>query len=168
MAKIDVTLSDINFRFKEFVCHPCKYGTFSGNNHIVECEDDEADFYGVYLRDEAGILHQIADVDGDKELALKVVSTLNSMCEYYSPKFPNGFDSWRETHFEIVQAITRAAQKDDSGIVKDRQMCGGFTELYTLAEELTDEFEDMNAGRQWDGEFIDEVEDFANEKLYGK
>ena len=168
MAKIDVTLSDINFRFKEFVCHPCKYGTFSGNNHIVKCEDDEADFYGVYLRDEAGILHQIADVNGDKELALKLVSTLNSMCEYYSPKFPNGFASWRETHFEIVQVITMAALQDDSSVIKDMQMSQGCTGMYELAEALTNEFESLNKGRIWDGEFYDEVEDFAKKKLYGK
>ena len=38
--------------------------------------------------------------------------------------------------------------------------------LYELAEELTDEFELLNKGRVWDGEFFDEIEEFLSEKLY--
>lgn len=79
---------------------------------------------------------------------------------------PNGFDSWHETHFEVVAAITREHQKDQpAGVVKERHEAQGHGGLYELAKELTDEFELLNDGRLWDGEFFDEIEEFLNKKL---
>jgi hypothetical protein len=36
--------------------------------------------------------------------------------------------------------------------------------LYELAESLTDDFEKLNAGRLWDGEFFEEIWDFLESK----
>jgi hypothetical protein len=82
--------------------------------------------------------------------------------------FPNGFDSWIETHFEIVSYITTEISKDkfDSKLVETRHEEQGKCGMYGLAEELTDEFEELNKGREWDGEFFDEIEKFIKEKLY--
>ena len=81
--------------------------------------------------------------------------------------FPNGFTSWQETHFEIVSAINTEYSKDEpSGLVAERHSEQGHGGLYELAEELTDEFELLNKGRVWDGEFFDEIEEFLSEKLY--
>lgn len=74
--------------------------------------------------------------------------------------FPNGFSSWQETHFEIVSYI-----KDDlkRGLktmftnISENQGTGG---LYEIAEELTDKFEKQHKGREWDGDFFDEIESF--------
>ena len=38
--------------------------------------------------------------------------------------------------------------------------------MYELAEELTDEFEKLNADREWDGEFFDEIEEFITSKAF--
>ena len=82
-------------------------------------------------------------------------------------KFPNGFESWQETHFEVVQAITIEYMKDNPrGVVKERHDSQGHGGLYELAEELTNEFEELNKGREWDGEFFDEIQDFLNSKLF--
>lgn len=77
------------------------------------------------------------------------------------------FESWHETHFEIVAEIT----KWDNDInppnsikkVQDEQGIGG---LYELAKELTNEFETLYKDREWDGDFFDTIESFINEKFY--
>lgn len=81
-------------------------------------------------------------------------------------EFVNGFDSWHETHFEMVQAIAIEHSKDEpQGVVKERHDAQGHGGLYELALELTNEFEELNKGREWDGEYFQEVEDFLTEKL---
>jgi hypothetical protein len=81
-------------------------------------------------------------------------------------KFPNGFDSWQETHFEVVQAITIIALQDTpTGVVAEVQESQGHGGLYHLAEELTDAFEKEFAGHEWDGEFFDTIEDWLAERL---
>lgn len=80
--------------------------------------------------------------------------------------FPNGFASWQETHFEVVQAITTTFSRDEllEGIVFERHRAQGHGGLYELAEELTDKFEEKNKGREWDGEFFDEIAEFLEQE----
>lgn len=81
--------------------------------------------------------------------------------------FPNGFASWIETHYEVVAAIEREQCKDEpQGLVAERHGAQGHGGLYELAEELTDEFEKLNEGRSWDGDFFDEIDSFLQEKLF--
>ena len=86
-------------------------------------------------------------------------------------KFPNGFESWHETHFEICAAInTRQTQNfakktaDCKGLVFDSQEGEGFPALYSLALHLTNEFEILHKGREWDGEFFEAIEEFIESK----
>lgn len=79
--------------------------------------------------------------------------------------FVNGFTSWQETHFEIVDFITFIRKADKlTGEVKKRQEQQGTGGLYELAEEWTDEFEELHKGREWDGDFFDEIEEFCDLK----
>lgn len=81
-------------------------------------------------------------------------------------QFSNGFTSWIETHHEVVKAITlRMADDEYNGAARARAEAQGTGGLYELAEELTDKFEAANKGRQWDGEFFEEVEEFLNQEL---
>lgn len=82
--------------------------------------------------------------------------------------FPNGFTTWIETFYEIVSAIERE-RGHDSGpwsprliAINETQGTGGF---YELAEDLTDKFEALHEGREWDGEFFDTVEEFIEEEF---
>lgn len=81
--------------------------------------------------------------------------------------FVNGFSSWQETHFEVADYITTIRSKDKIigivGKVQEEQGTGG---LWELAEDWTDEFEKLNEGREWDGEFYEEVEEFCRIKNY--
>lgn len=81
--------------------------------------------------------------------------------------FINGFSSWQETHFEVVDYITTIRSNDKiDGIVGERQEEQGTGGLWELAEDWTDEFEKLNGGREWDGEFYEEVEEFCRVKNY--
>jgi len=79
--------------------------------------------------------------------------------------FPNGFASWHQTHYEVVQWIQHELRKDNpSGVIGDDYERHGTGAMYELACEWTDEFEELNAGREWDGEFFDEIEAFVTHK----
>lgn len=77
--------------------------------------------------------------------------------------FPNGFDSWQETHFEVVSEISRVARLGvPYRVIIEERGTGGLCEL---AEYLTFKFEKLNEGREWDGEFFDELEAFLEKEL---
>jgi len=77
--------------------------------------------------------------------------------------FPNGFSSWQETHYEVVQYLTSTLDVENSLAIKTQET-GGHGALYELAEELTDEFEKINQGKEWDGNFFDEIDLFLESK----
>jgi len=86
-----------------------------------------------------------------------------------SKSFPNGFDSWQETHYEISSEIKMLSLKDDDSTplfilgIEDKSGQGG---LYELAIELTDKFEALYKGVDWDGDFFDTLEEFLNVEIY--
>lgn len=82
-------------------------------------------------------------------------------------EFINGFRSWMETYFEVVSYINGEVTLDDdcSQIVKDAMYGEGYASLYDMAEKFTDEFEEINEGREWEGEFVDEINSFMGVKL---
>lgn len=80
--------------------------------------------------------------------------------------FPNGFTNWHETHFEVVKAIVVQLQKDDlTGKVQEVYESYGYGGIYELAEDLTDQFESLYEGKNWDGEYLDTIDQFLSEKL---
>lgn len=79
------------------------------------------------------------------------------------PHLPNGFESWHETHFEVVDFIIKHRLIEDT-VIHEAQQEYGSCGLYELAEEWTNEFEEKNRGREWDGEFFDEIFKFLFEK----
>lgn len=79
--------------------------------------------------------------------------------------------AWLETHFEVVDAIATATMDE----TWEYTMCAelgdseGYnrTMLYDLSIQWTDEFEKLHEGREWDGEWMEEVWKFMENKLYG-
>lgn len=78
--------------------------------------------------------------------------------------FPNGFQSWQETHFEVVSFFYNPDNTNSPLIHKiyEEYGTGG---MYELAEDLTDEFEEFNKDKNWDGEFFDEIHSFLFNKI---
>ena len=84
----------------------------------------------------------------------------------FSKLFPNGFESWYETFYEVVSEITFWTQ-DTSPPLKIKNIHNeyGIGGLYELARELTDKFELLHKDREWDGEFFDEIDEFLETEL---
>lgn len=76
------------------------------------------------------------------------------------------FVSWHETHFEVAAEIGRRLSDYELYPVlqeiNDTRGHGGF---YGLASELTDKFEAIHKGREWDGDFFDEIEAFLDKEI---
>ena len=76
-------------------------------------------------------------------------------------EFPNGFDSWTETHHEIVKAIHyNLDQPNYEGKAYEVMADEGTGGLYEFAQELTDKFEKYHHDVTWDGEYFDKLEEF--------
>jgi hypothetical protein len=83
-------------------------------------------------------------------------------------QFPNGFTSWQETHYEVVSFLTLALEREHDlfyNMLGELVSNKGIGHLYELAEGLTDMFEGLNCGREWDGEFFEELESFMLQEL---
>lgn len=80
-------------------------------------------------------------------------------------EFTNGFRSWAETHFEIVSMITLDLERGGNNKVMELNETQGTGGLYSLAKQLTDKFEKLHEGREWDGEFFEEIEYFYAQEL---
>lgn len=84
-------------------------------------------------------------------------------------KFPNGFESWMETFFEVTSAIALELVKDEdtlsSTVVKEWYESQGSCGMCSLAEQLTDKFEKKYKGRFWDGDWFDTIDNFIKEEL---
>jgi len=82
-------------------------------------------------------------------------------------QFPNGFLSWAETHHEIVSIVTLAMEDSKTMPIylEEIQMQQGTGGIWELCVDLTDQFEELNRDREWDGEFFDEVYEFTRKNL---
>lgn len=80
-------------------------------------------------------------------------------------QFPNGFDSWQETHFEISAAITDA--RNLGGRVEKVESEFGVGGLFELARDLSTKFETKYKGVVWGEDLVyyDELEEFLKIEL---
>lgn len=81
--------------------------------------------------------------------------------------FPNGFDCWQETHYEIVSEIEFYLSSELSNTVNEAYDSQGRGGMWMLALELTDEFETTYKGVLWGEEldWYDTVQEFCRIKL---
>lgn len=88
--------------------------------------------------------------------------TPSQLREQLTPRFPNGFTSWMDTHFEVVSYLTTICEKEGS-IAYTTQAMSGTGALYDLAETITAGFEEAHKGREWDGDYLEELENYLEE-----
>jgi len=83
-----------------------------------------------------------------------------------SKSFPNGFQSWMETHYEVVQFITSQEEGfvNNGTVVEYVREFLGEGGLYELSELWTDEFEKENKGKVWGEEvsYFDTLDEFLS------
>lgn len=78
-------------------------------------------------------------------------------------KFVNGFDSWIETYSEVSRIIRELIEQENP-VIKPQYEQTGYGLIYLLSEQITDEFETMYKGKEWDGDWFDTLEEY----VYGK
>jgi len=79
-------------------------------------------------------------------------------------KYVNGKTSYLETHCLICMEI--AGQRDNElSIAGERELSQGTGGIFELAEELTDEFENLHLNEDWvDKDYFDEIDSFLKSK----
>lgn len=80
------------------------------------------------------------------------------------PDFPNGFESWQKTHFEVVEVLVYMRNLEDNKKPKGYYEAldqSASKELYDLALNLTNKFEEQSKGKQLTRSLFDEIEDFV-------
>jgi hypothetical protein len=80
------------------------------------------------------------------------------------PEFPNGFDSWQKTHFEVVEVLCYIRSLEEGKQPKSfSEMVdqSATDEMYQLALNLTNKFEAETKGRKRERFLFDEIEDFV-------
>ena len=83
----------------------------------------------------------------------------------FSKMFPNGFESWYETFYEITHIIERHQDEGVKSLVWEVLGSQGRGGLYELAKKLTDKFELLHKDKEWEGEYFDEIERFLETEL---
>lgn len=81
--------------------------------------------------------------------------------------FPNGFTSWMETFFEVVNIMTGMIQKEPMPVgISDLYESQGHCVLYGIAEKLTDNFEVQTQGNNWEeDDWYEEIEKYVVAEL---
>lgn len=78
----------------------------------------------------------------------------------------NGLISYLETFYEITSMIELALASSLKSKAKDHYSETGLAGRYDMAILLANEFEKQNIGREWDGEFIEEIEAFCQKHVW--
>jgi hypothetical protein len=80
------------------------------------------------------------------------------------PDFPNGFESWQKTHFEVVEVLCYIRDLEEGEKPKsfaeymDRSATD---EMYHLALEFTNKYEEQTKGKTRERTLFDEIEEFV-------
>ena len=84
---------------------------------------------------------------------------------------PNGFVSYNETFFEVVNFISQSWDDEkleyDSKIIRDIQNNVGHGGLWELAQELTVKFEKFYKDEDWEeADYFETIDTFLEKELY--
>ncbi len=80
------------------------------------------------------------------------------------PDFPNGFDSWQKTHFEVVEVLCYIRSLEEAEQPKSFAEMVDQTatdEMYQLALNLTNQYEALSKESGRTRSLFDEIEEFV-------
>lgn len=108
------------------------------------------------------------DIAFSLEQAQMVADKFNEL-EEFKAVAPNGIVQFSETLHDIAG---RAEYQLEEGSARDAkeleaaQREGGSFAVKELVRNWATEFEKRNEGRDWDGEYVDEIDEFIGEKIF--
>ena len=73
-------------------------------------------------------------------------------------------DDYLETYHEITALIYSELESDHDCVVRQRYAEQGHGGMYELAKEWADEFHSLHADTEWDGEWLETLDEFFNNK----
>lgn len=88
-----------------------------------------------------------------------------------TPAFPNGFESWQKTHFEVVEVLVYMRELEEAKDIKEPKRFTEYADrsatgkMYKLALDLTNKYEELTAGKKRDRSLFDEIEEFVWQEL---
>ena len=80
------------------------------------------------------------------------------------PDFPNGFESWQRTHFEVVEVLCYIRGLEEGKAPKNFEEFvdqSATDEMYNLALNLTNKYEAQTKDKKRERSLFDEIEDFV-------
>ena len=80
------------------------------------------------------------------------------------PEFPNGFESWQKTHFEVVEVLCYIRDLEEGETSKSFEELvdrSATDEMYNLALTLTNKYEEQTKGKKREQSLFDEIEAFV-------
>ena len=86
------------------------------------------------------------------------------------PDFPNGFESWQKTHFEVVEVLVYMRNLEEDKKPKSFSEAldqSASEDLYNLALNLTNKYEEQTKGKERKRNLFDEIEDFVWSEVKG-
>ncbi|RPD50775.1 MULTISPECIES: hypothetical protein [Chitinophagaceae] len=84
------------------------------------------------------------------------------------PDFPNGFESWQKTHFEVVEVLVYMRELDEDKQPKnfaELQDRSATDKLYNLALYFTNKYEEQTKGKTRERSLFDEIEEFVWQEI---
>lgn len=117
----------------------------------------------------SAILGKEVSLEDAMIFANKQFGLLEAYLHTHSPRYPNGLTNWKETYYQFSTAIQNHldTMPDVESVVQIRHEQQGSGGLWELADEWTDEFEKLHKGREWDGDYFDEIDAFFEKKNKG-
>ena len=83
-------------------------------------------------------------------------------------RFPQDFESWQQTHFEIVENLvdlSRLKPEEQPDFFRPLFARFGKAICYAIAKDWTEEFEKAHKKGQWENDFEEEVRKFVQQKV---
>ena len=109
--------------------------------------------------------NELDGAGGEESCMFKKVDILHIKTTIMAiPDFPNGFESWQKTHFEVVEVLCFMRDLEPDMQPKNFTELvdqSATQELYDLALNLTNKYEAQSKGKERERSLFDEIEEFV-------
>ena len=113
-------------------------------------------------------LYEVVENEGSSNREHVADMSIEDFTAVTNYRFPTDFDSWQQTHYEIIEhliTLTRLKPEEQPNFFRMLYSRLGKAVCFKMAKDWTDEFEKKNKNRHWEDDFLEEVEHFLQQKI---